>query len=469
MRPAPRVLPVPEPLLVRKSFYGSKMSNLPPLRAGLCVGALALLFLPQLGAQEKILTKAKRIHSQPTYSPDGTILAYKGDQALYIQRLKLQNSEKLAFNLGKPFDYWWDKGGSTWTVYSGEKLHRYDSTGKSSLLADLKGKGVRALHVRSKDESKWYGIRTEKLLDILFELDLKTGKIKDLIPKLFAVSRVDLDPTGTWFLIGSKPSTFRWDVQVAKVDGSGLATLFAGGRSQMTEQPQWVDSGKTFAFSSVDGSHGWHLRSYTIATKKELVLTGKQRFRKAQPAFSADGKWAAVRELPSVSGTSRLILFPSSGGGEIVLTQPHYAIEDEIQFAPGGKQIAFVGSDKVGGKPQVRVVDFARPLRLSPALRPGAISSFQLDLFGNEIGLVYMGLGLSAKPLPITGFTGAFHLDFGKGIFFLASSLAPAVKGPFLVPNNASLSGQEVYLQPIRMQIGKFQGSLPAPIYVSIL
>ena len=455
----------PEPDLFLKSFCGSKMRYLPSL----AVGTLALLSLSPLVAQEKVLTNAKRIHSRPTWSPDGKILAYKGDQTLYFQQLAIPNSEKKAFSLSQAFDYWWDKGGSTWTVYSGEKIHRYDSTGKSTLLADLKGKGVRDLHARSKDGSKFYGIRTQKLLDILFEVDLKTGKTKDLVTKLFGVSRVDLDSSGTWLLIGSKPSTFRWEVQVVKIDGSGLVSLFGGGRAQMAEQPQWLDAGKSFVFSSVDGSHGWHLRSYTIATKKELVLTGKQRFRKAAPTMSADGRWMALPELPSLSGTSRLLLFPRDGGGDLILTQPHYAIEDQIAFSPDGKQIAFVGSDKIGGKPQVRVVTVDRPFRLSPALRVGGSASFQLDLFGNEIGLVYLGLGLAAKPLPITGFTGTFSLDFGKGIFFLASSLAPAVKGPFLVPNNTSLAGQEVYLQALRMQIGKFKGSMPSPLYLSIL
>lgn len=448
-----------------KSLHGNKMSCLAKLGAG----ALALLSLSPLAAQETILTTVTRVHSEPSWSPDGTVLAYKGDQSLYFQRVSIPNSEKLAFTIGSAFDYWWDKSGSTWTVYHSEKVYRYDSTGKSSLLADLKGLGVRALYVRSKDETRLYGIRTVQLIDILFEVDLLTGKTKDLVRQLFGVNRVDLDPSGSWFVIGSKASTFQWDVQIAKVDGSGLVSLFGGGRSVMSEQPQWLDNGKSIIFSSVDGTHGWHLRSYTIATKTELPITGQQRFRKDAPVLSTDLKWAAVPELPSVSGTSRILLFPSDGGSDHVLTQPHYGIESELSISPAGDKIAFVATDKVGGKADVRMVEYDRLFRLSPALRPGSTSSFRLDLYGNEIGLVYLGLGLGATPTPITGFTGAFHLDFTQGIFFLASSLAPAVTGPFIVPNIPTLVGQEVYIQPIRMQIGKFKGDMPDPIYLSIL
>jgi hypothetical protein len=194
-------------------------------------------------------------------------------------------------------------------------------------------------------------------------------------------------------------------------------------------------------------------------------LTWRPKHRSGVPIFSPDRKWIAIPETIPGTGTSRVLVLPASGGGDIVLTAPMFQVGDRVRFAPDGKSLIYVGAAKQTDLPAVRIYSLERPLRLAPTVRPGGTSVVTLPLTVGEAG----GLGLAGSGLPVPPLTGTFDLDLTAGVFLLYTGAQQDLVAPFVVPSDAALVGQAVYLQSVRLVAGpQLQGELMLPVHVAI-
>ena len=432
-----------------------------------CFTAFGLLALPSLGAQEKQLTSADRSHTDAKFSPDGKVIAYQAEGALFTQ-LAGGGGERQIFKLSSAFRYFWDAGGLTWTVFQGDLVKRFDSRAGSQVLANLKGQNVTNLFYLTKNGQFLYGIRMKGLIEMVFRVDLKIGgKLSDLFA-LGPITSVDVDPSETKILYSVQSLGGPWTFHSSNMDGSKLTEVFRD-NLVLANKARWLDNGQSFVYISLASQRGPHVHKYVIATKKVLLLTGPPRFRKSVPSPSPDMKWIAMRE-EAFGKAQRILYLPSSGGGELVLGTPHFSISDEISFSPDGKRLAFVGATQAKGKPQVFIYDFARPMRLAPALRVGQLSTLRIDLAKNEFGVVFLGFGISKKPLKIPGLSGSFDLLLTQPVLPIMTSVGISITGPIVIPNDAKLAGLSFNLQGLRLDTKQaFAGAFTLPLYADIL
>lgn len=243
------------------------------------------------GKNSRQMTSHKSISISPTWSWDGTKMAYTS--FLYHRKSKIRNAD----------------------------LILYDFTNhKGRIISTLRGiNSGAAFHPDGK--SIFFTASVKGNPDI-FQLILKTKQLKQITNGPFKAINVEpaLSPDGTKIAFSSDRGG-RPTIYIMDINGKNVRRLVSVGKYNAS--PIWSPNGQTLAFSGYDKEH------FDIF----LINANGENLIRLTSAKKANGKWSN-NEDPSFSPDGRRILFTSdrSGNKQLYIIHPDGTDERRISF-----------------------------------------------------------------------------------------------------------------------------------------
>jgi Tol biopolymer transport system component len=260
------------------------------------------------GMNVKKLTAHNGISTLPSWSPDGSKIAYVCNSAGSVKDLYLM-----------------------------------DRNGANAKNISLSGVVGSLLPVWSADGSKILFRENDRLCVINAD---GTGK-KGLTPNIYGQFNPSFSPNGSKILFSQSPNAFTTsdDIFVMNADGSGIVDLSVHDASDF--QPQWSADGSKIIFAS---NRGGRSAVYSMNIFGENIVRLSDTTKNSYvPVISPDGKM--ILYLYGTDGTDyELFTMNLDGTNRRQLTSvPKFVQRNGISWHKGSNQIFFVEAETVSG------------------------------------------------------------------------------------------------------------------------